>query len=150
MFDDTHDLIQQMMAAYADDAVSFARQVFSIELNSSPDSIQQVEFILDKLSRSVRRTWLKRLLRLGMSEEQTDTVAKMFGGYIGEIIRKDKGGIWQIIASPTGEGDVVALVNGEDKIFPPAKAYKRLVNGDEDNVWFYYQVLMSGEVYGSR
>jgi hypothetical protein len=150
MFDDTHDLMQQMMAAYADDAVNAARQMFSVELNYTPDSVQQVEFMLGELSRSVRRNWLQRLFRLGMTEDQTDTIAKMFGGYIGEIMRKDKGGTWQIIDSPTGEGNVIALVNGEDKIFPPAKAYKRLVNGKEHDVWLYFQVLMSGEVYGSR
>lgn len=37
---------------------------------------------------------------------------------------------------------VISLRKGEQRIFPPAKVQKRLVNGSEDNVWFYYQVLM--------
>lgn len=114
------DLVQQMMAAYAQDAVS------------------------------IRRGWIRRLLRLGVSDDQLDTICRVFGGYVGEVIRRYRGGRWAIIDSPTGEGNVIALVNGDDKIFPPAKIFTRLVEGESDNVWYYFQVITEAEIFGAR
>jgi hypothetical protein len=67
-------------------------------------------------------------------------MVKMWGGYVGEVIRRRWGGDWttETAAQP---GPVITLrVLGAD-IFPPAKVYKRIVNGSEDNVWHYYQIL---------
>ena len=135
------DLVRQMMEAYASDAVNAARNNFNIELDYSPESIKTIEDLLGRLYPAVRRGWFRRLLRLGLSDEQVDMICKMFGGYIGEVVRRQKGGEWAIITNPLGTENVIALVNGEEKIFPPSKVYKRLVNGEEDNVWHYFQVV---------
>lgn len=43
--------------------------------------------------------------------------------------------------TPAHPEPVVTLrVLGSD-IFPPAKAFKRIINGAEDNIWHYYFVL---------
>lgn len=132
------DLVRQMMEAYASDAVKAARNNFNVELDYSPESIKTLEDLLGRLYPAVRRGWFRQLFRIGMSDEQLDTICKMFGGYIGEVVRRRK---WAIVKNPLGTEKVIALVNGEEKIFPPSKVYKRLVNGEEDNVWHYFQVV---------
>jgi len=134
-------LVRQMMEAYAKDAVDAARANYNVELDYSPESIKIVEEVLGKVYPSVRRSWLHRLFRIGLGETDVDTICKMFGGYIGEVVRRKRGGAWQIIQNPVGDENVIALVNGDDKIFPPSKVFKRLMNGEEDNVWFYFQVV---------
>lgn len=138
------DLIRQMMEAYATDAVDAARANYGIELNYSPDSVKTVEELLGKIYPHVRRGRFRKFFRIGLSEADVDTICKMFGGYIGEVVRRQRGGVWQIIQNPLGDENVIALVNGDDKIFPPAKVFKRLMNGEEDDVWFYFQVVTDG------
>lgn len=138
------DLVRQMMEAYATDAVDAARANYRIELDYSPESIKTIEELLGKIYPQVRRGWFRKLFRIGLSEADTDTICKMFGGYIGEVVRRKRGGVWQIIQNPLGDENVIALVNGDDKIFPPSKVFKRLMNGEEDDVWFYFQVVTDG------
>ena len=144
------DLVQQMMAAYAQDAVDAARTGFGIDLDFSPPSVERVEQILVQIYPSIRRGWIRRLLHIGISDDQLDTLCKMFGGYVGEVVRRHQGGRWAIIENPAGQGNVIALVNGDDKIFPPAKVFKRLVEGESDNVWFYFQVVTEAEIFGAQ
>lgn len=144
------DLKQQMMTAYPQDAVDAARSGFGIDLDFSPPSVERVEKILAQIYPSIRRGWIRRLLHIGISDDQLDTICKMFGGYVGEVVRRYRGGRWAIIESPTGQGNVIALVNGDDKIFPPAKVFKRLAEGESDNVWFYFQVVTEAEIFGAQ
>lgn len=37
--------------------------------------------------------------------------------------------------------DAIALKVGESEIYPPAKVYKRIINGSEDSVNVYYKLL---------
>jgi hypothetical protein len=141
--EDVHDLVQQMMAAYAQDAIEAARANYQIDLDFSDESVKQVEEVLARVYSAVRRGWFRNLFRTGLNADQLDTICKMFGGYIGEVIRRKHGGFWSVIDSPTGEGKVICLERGDDKIFPPARVYKRLTNGAEDDVWFYFQVVTS-------
>jgi hypothetical protein len=135
------ELVRKMMEAYATDAVDATRANFGIELDYSPESVKTVEELLGRISPQLRRGWLRRFFRIGLSETEVDTICKMFGGYIGEVVRRKRGGVWQIVQNPLGDENVIALVNGDDKIFPPSKVFKRLVNGEEDDVWFYFQVV---------
>ncbi|HYO78577.1 MAG TPA: hypothetical protein VE010_19110 [Thermoanaerobaculia bacterium] len=134
-------LVGQMMEAYASDAVDAARANFNIELDYSPASVKAVEELLGRVYPAVRRGWFRRFFRIGLSDGELETICKMFGGYIGEVVRRQKGGTWQLVQDPIGTENVIALVNGEGRIFPPSKVYKRLVNGAEDDVWFYFQVV---------
>lgn len=67
----------------------------------------------------------------------------MFGGYLGEVFRRHQGGEWLLDDQISPGGPVITLQHSSaGKFFPPAKVYKRLMNGDEDNVWIFYQVLV--------
>jgi hypothetical protein len=132
--------IADVMQAYAQDAVDFAKEQFQVNLDFSENSLEQVEKILGTLHDTLPKGVLGKLFRRGPSHEQIWEMAKGWGGYIGEVIRQRWGGEW-MTETAVHPGTVITLrVSGSD-IFPPAKVYKRLTNGAEDNIWHYYQVL---------
>ena len=133
--------VADMMVAYAQDAVDHAKTAAGVTLDYSPDSIKRVEGVLETLYAAMPRG-LSRLFRRGPSREDVATMAKMYGGYIGEVVRRTAGGEWVFDTEIAPGETVISLRKGEQRIFPPTKVQKRLANGPEDNVWFYYQVLM--------
>jgi hypothetical protein len=118
-----------MMVAYAQDAVEHARASSGVALDYSFGSLEDVENILEKLHRSLPPEPSGER----PTQKDIDTVSKMYGGYIGEVFRKVGGGEWQ---------DDASLRKGDLRIWPASKAYKRITNGSEDNVWVYSQVVM--------
>lgn len=134
--------VTDMMEAYAQDAVDMAHANFNEQLDYSERSIQVVERCLRKLNEAVPKGFFGRLFGRGPSPQQIETVAKMFGAYLGEVFRKHYGGEWILDDQISPQGPVLALQHSSGgKFFPPAKVFKRLTNGDEDNVWVFYQVL---------
>ncbi|HQS00427.1 MULTISPECIES: hypothetical protein [unclassified Polaromonas] len=130
--------INEMMAAYAEDAVDFAREKFAVSLDYSTASVQQVEFVAEQLEKARPKGVIAKLLRKSPSDEEIQTVCKMLGGYLGEVYRRSKGGDWAI----NQEYQALGIVRGESWVFPPAKVNKRLTNGAEDNLWSYFKVLV--------
>ncbi len=134
--------VADMMAAYAQDAIDHASRTCAITLDYSPESVKQVEGVLEKLYAEIPRGFFARLLRKGPSQDDIATICKMYGGYVGEVIRRTGGGEWALDTEVSPGETVISLRKGEGCIFPPAKIHKRLLNGPEDNVWIYFQVLM--------
>ena len=130
--------INDMMSAYAEDAVDFARQRFRVSLDYSHASVEQVESIADQLFQSRPKGVVGKLFKKAPSEEELQTVCKMLGGYIGEVLRRTKGGEWAI----NQEFSAIGIQRDESWVFPPAKVHKRLTNGSEDNLWSYFRVLL--------
>jgi len=88
-----------------------------------------------------------RLIRRKPSVETIELLCKMYGGYIGEVFRRNFGGHWKLREDvPGADVDVpviaVACLGGET-FFPPARVWKRLHNGAEDDVWSYFRGLAS-------
>jgi hypothetical protein len=129
-----------MMQAYAQDCVDHARAVGETSLDYSVASLERVEAILSRAHEQMPRGVLSRLFGRGPSAEEVETLAKAYGGYIGEVIRRAHGGTWEMNSEITPE-PAIALRIGDSVIFPPGKVYGRLTNGPEDNIWHYYQVL---------
>ncbi len=84
--------------------------------------------------------FFQKLIRKTPSEETVIHMSKMLGGYIGEVMIKHYGGNWDI-EDFMNQGNTVLVNIGELKTFPVSKVYKRLKNGPEDNVYYYYQVM---------
>ena len=68
-------------------------------------------------------------------------VAKMYGGYVGEVFRKSGGGEWFLDEEIMPGLAIPGLQKEDHRIWPPAKVGKRLTNGPEDNVWHYFQIV---------
>jgi hypothetical protein len=133
----TETTINDMMFAYAEDAVDFAHTNFGIELDFTRSSLEHVEHIAGQLYQTRPKGILSKVFHKGPSEEEIQQVCKMLGGYIGEIYRKVKGGDWAI----NQEFQAIGILFGESWVFPPSKVNKRLTNGSEDNLVSYFQVI---------
>ncbi len=133
--------ITAMMQAYADDAVNLAQERFGIHLDYSEASIAHVEEILDHFHKSIPQGFVKKLLKRSPTPAEVEQVAKMFGGYTGEVMRRHLGGEWTLDSGIDSEPTITLAFSNEAKVFPPSKVYKRLMNGEGDGVPFYYHVV---------
>jgi len=121
------------MPLMADRAVQFAKERGKV-LDYSPESIKAVDSLLGELHD------LRDKQRL--SNQDLNAHALHFGAYIGEVIRRKFGGSWATdhpVAGP--KSFPVHFLGGES--FPIGWCGKRILNGDEDNVWFKYEVVIS-------
>lgn len=133
--------ITDTMQAYAEDAINLADERFGIHLDYSEASMLEVERILDQFHKSIPQGFFKKLLKRGPTPDVIDQVAKMFGGYIGEVMRRHLGSEWTLDSGIYSEPTITLAFSDESKVFPPSKVYKRLVNGEGDSVHFYYRVV---------
>lgn len=121
------------MSAAAQDAVDHARKAHGINLDYSESSIQDVEKILGEFHELYEgRGFFGRLLNRGPTLSDLRLGAMMFGGYIGEVLRKAINGKWQLSEK------VPAVSNDKGTVFPVDKAFKRMENGPEDDVVFFF------------
>jgi hypothetical protein len=74
-------------------------------------------------------------------EDAIWTFAKAFGSYVGEVLRRHRGGEWGMVSMNGQPFPGLQQKNGA-LCWPWSKVQKRLVNGPEDNVWHYYRVLV--------
>jgi len=129
--------ITELMRSKAETVVRDARDKYSLELDYSEQSLTVVEEILEKLFQE------SNLVQKSQGQEEYQRVvwelAKNYGGYVGEVIRRNLGGVWRM--EEVGGGiDIILDVSG-NKTYPVAKTLKRLTNGHEDSVAFFYQTI---------
>ncbi len=111
-------------------AVQTAKFKWSKSLDFSPESLRDLEQILG----AMHVTCTQAAPGQGPTEEQLLTVAKVWGPYVGEVMRRSYGGQWSV------ENDgALSLSIGEARLFPMAKVRKRIVNGPGDSIPFYFQ-----------
>jgi Na+/phosphate symporter len=132
--------LAEEMSKLADGAVEVAENSYKLILNYSVDSLKNTEEIFTSLHKEVPKNFLAKISKRGLTEEQINLAALMLGAYVGEVIRRIHGGEW-IREDVMGEKDVITLKLNGSSIFPVGKAYKRIKNGSEDDICFYYKVL---------
>ncbi len=121
--DSPEDFIREI-PQIADECVRMTGELLNEELDYSPESLE----IVDRL---ITETWNGEYLL------PVDGLAVQFGSYTGEVIRRHLGGTWAY-----HEGNYVLKDLQSVKIayvFP--KAYRRLKNGEEDSLAFFYRAL---------
>ncbi len=124
----------EIMAAYAANAVNFAQSNFRISLDFTVESMDQVEALANRLFYTRPKGFIAKLFRKEPSENDVQDVCKMLGSYIGEVYRQNKGGEWQI----NHDQQAIGLLDGETWIFPLAKVLKRITNGKKDDLKVYF------------
>jgi hypothetical protein len=118
-----------MTAAYAEEAVVAARK-FQSRLDYSENSLMELETILAHLAGE-------------MPLDDMSETCKIWGSYLGEVVRRRFGGEWSIETYPGKQFATLTLnVNG-NKLFPSIKVHRRLTEGDGDNVWSFYKMVKS-------
>jgi len=125
--------IQKIAEAYALDMIDYAKQTYGIDLDWSDGSVQQVERIAALLHDEYEKA--------PPTSEQIAPFYRALGSYIGEVFRRNHGAEWGWV---TLEGDrFPGMQHRPSSLFWPwGKAMNRIVNGPEDNLWHYYQVLL--------
>ena len=125
-----------LMAALADEAVRRARDEFQVVLDFGPESVGAVEELLGKLH--------ARRVAGQMTDARLHREAMTWGAYVGEVIRRLKGGHWEKDHHVAGPNSYPIHYAGHQS-FPVGWCGKRIMNGEEDNVWHKFQVLTLGE-----
>ncbi|MFC7548773.1 hypothetical protein [Plantactinospora sp. GCM10030261] len=121
---------------FAADIVAAAAEISGARLDYTPNSLDAVDGILGEMHRDAVRP------------EQVAETLFGFGCYVGEVMVRQAGGRWR---TPTAETDglltgfpFLVELSGGTCVSPIDKVFKRVVNGDEDNIRFYYHALVTG------
>jgi len=129
---ETHDSVDSMTQAYAQKAVIIARE-FKARLDYSENSLMELESILGQLALDLPPG--------GPSTDELTEVCKMWGCYLGEVVRRRFGGDWSIDTYPGKQFATLTLTVAGNKLFPSMKIHRRLTEGEADNVWSFYKMV---------
>ena len=129
---ETHDSVDSMTVAYAQQAVIIARE-FNAHLDYSENSLMELESILNQLALDLPRG--------GASNDELTEVCKMWGCYFGEVVRRRFGGDWSIDTYPGKQFATLTLTVAGNKLFPSMKIHRRLTEGEADNIWSFYKMV---------
>jgi hypothetical protein len=106
--------ISKVMKAYAQDAECLASEQ-GIALDYTEESLERVDLLLRKIASDT-------VLSLRTPEEASQlwALAKIYGGYLGEVVIRNMGGAWELQDDPDGSTRVVLNCKGV-RMFPPDK-----------------------------
>ena len=123
--------IAEMMQSYAADAVQVAQDRFGFVLDYSDGSIASLETILSTVAGSLNFS----------DKDAVEEQVKLWGGYLGETVRRRWDGAWDLIPYPGRAAAVPTLVVAGSQLYPLMKVYRRLTMGDAENVWKFYEKI---------
>jgi hypothetical protein len=120
---------------FAGDIVAAAAEISGVALDYSADSLKDVDDIIERMRQD------------GCTSEQLAETLFGFGCYVGEVFVRQAGGRWRN-AADTAMADLagfpLVVELGEEHFCNPiGKVFKRLENGEEDNLPYFYQVFTS-------
>jgi hypothetical protein len=116
-----------MMEGYAQGAVDLARKDFEQELNFSSESIEALDEILVTVGES--------------PELDLDFEVRLWGSYLGEVLRRRYAGSWEMTQYPGGTVAVPAVEVRGSRLFPLMKVYRRLTVGEEEDLSSFYTMV---------
>jgi isochorismate hydrolase len=116
-----------VMIHYSNNAVTYARQHHSVELDYSEESIDALE------------TMIAAMRDQNQPDEKRALYARMWGGYFGEVIRRQHGGVW---AQPASAGGDFLLLTKGMQLSPTTKVYQRLTDTNGENLTAFYDSLL--------
>jgi len=115
------------MEGYAQAAVDVAESDFHQKLDFSSDSINVLDEILVLMSESL--------------EIDLDFESRLWGSYLGEVLRQRYAGSWEMTQYPGGEHAVPAVDVRGSRLFPLMKVYRRLTLGEEEDLRSFYAMV---------
>ena len=115
------------MEGYAQAAVEVAKSEFRQTLDFSADSINALDEILVLLAES--------------PEIDLDFEARLWGSYLGEVLRQRYAGSWEMTQYPGGEHAVPAVDVRGSRLFPLMKVHRRLTMGEEEDLPGFFTMV---------
>jgi hypothetical protein len=122
--------LDTMMAAYAASAVEVAREDYrqKLDYNSeASESMVAFEAVLSELAE-------KR-------ELDYDYEVKLWGSYLGEVLRRRYAGTWEMTQYPGGVAAVPAVEVRGSRLFPLMKVYRRITMGDAESIAAFFDMV---------
>jgi hypothetical protein len=119
--------LEAMMAGYARAAADLARSQLKQELDFTAESIDFLDDILVLVSES--------------PEMDLDFEVRLWGSYLGEVLRRRYAGTWEMTQYPGGAAAVPAIEVRGSRLFPLMKVYRRLTIGSEEDLRAFYAMV---------
>lgn len=116
-----------MMEGYARAAAELARREYHQSLDFSSDTIDALDEILVLVGES--------------PEIDLDFEARLWGSYLGEVLRRRYAGTWEMTLYPGGVAAVPAVDVRGSRLFPLMKVYRRLTMGREEDLRSFYTMV---------
>lgn len=137
-----NEAIEEYLQSMGKKAVEYANS-FDVVFTYSEKDVKDLEEILDYYSNDLKYTKDKP------SKNQIYSMSLIWGSYLGELIIKYINPKLSWVKEDVfGDGEIIHLQDGETRIFPIDKVYKRLINGEEDSIISFYDV-MKNDLYVS-
>ena len=126
----------ELFVSKATKAAIAIANAYDEKFDFSEESITSLEKLLDGFSKSIPES--------NPEEEQIGHLSIILGTYLGETLLKnglaEKGYYWDVVKPSS----IPVLTHENGNILTPNdKVYKRLVNGEEDNVVSFYRFAMT-------
>ena len=116
-----------MMEGYARAAAEMGRSDFQQKLDLTSESIDALDEIL---------------VRVGESPElELEFEVRLWGSYLGEVLRRRYAGNWEMTQYPGGVMAVPAIEVRGSRLFPLMKVYRRLTVGEEEDLRTFYAMV---------
>ena len=116
-----------MMEGYARAAAERAEREFKQKLDFTSDSIDGLDEILVLVGES--------------PELDLDFEVRLWGSYLGEVLRRRYAGAWEMTQYPGGVVAVPAIEVRGSRLFPLMKVYRRLTAGEEEDLRAFYAMV---------
>ena len=119
--------LDAMMEAYAAAAVTVAREEFRQRLDYNSESMVAFEAVLSELA--------------DKGELDYDYEVKLWGSYLGEVLRRRYAGGWEMTQYPGGVAAVPAVEVRGSRLFPLMKVYRRITMGDAESIAAFFDMV---------
>ena len=116
-----------MMEGYAKAAAELGRTQFSQKLDFTSESIDALDEILVLVGES--------------PELDVEFEVRLWGSYLGEVLRQRYAGAWEMTQYPGGVAAVPAVDLRGSRLFPLMKVYRRLTEGEEEDLHTFYAMV---------
>ena len=116
-----------MMEGYAQAATELGASEFGQKLDFTSESIDGLDEILVLVSES--------------PELDVDFEVRLWGSYLGEVLRRRYAGAWEMTQYPGGVAAVPAVDLRGSRLFPLMKVYRRLTEGGEEDLRTFYSMV---------
>jgi len=116
-----------MMEGYAQAAAELGRKQFKQKLDFTADSIEALDDILVLVGES--------------PELDLDFEVRLWGSYLGEVLRRRYAGVWEMTQYPGGVMAVPSVDVRGSRLFPLMKVYRRLTEGEEEDLRTFFTMV---------
>ncbi len=116
-----------MMEDYAQAAAALGAAEFQQKLDFTGESIDGLDEILIVVGES--------------PELDLDFEVRLWGSYLGEVLRRRYAGNWEMTVYPGGATAVPSIDVRGSRLFPLMKVYRRLTAGEEEDLGAFFAMV---------